>query len=96
MSKEKDFKIYRGLQKPFCLFGLKGINVVWGAVGAIGGILAIAIGMIAINLIVGLILGCAVAGYAVYKIRYHMIYGLQDKDRMKGVRIVKNLIKPTY
>lgn len=93
---EKEFLLYRGLQKPFTLFGLKGINVVWGAVGAIGGMLVFAIVYSIAGLLAGLGGAACLIGFCIYKISYHLKYGLHNKDWMKGEWVVSGLIKPTY
>jgi hypothetical protein len=36
------------------------------------------------------------AGFCIYKINYHLKYGLHNKNRMPGIWVTKNLIKPTY
>ena len=92
----KEYNVYKGLQKPFALFGLKGINVVWGAVASIGGMILFAIVYILAGLIPGLLAMGALIGFCVYKINFHLKYGLHNKDWMKGVWIVSGMIKPTY
>ena len=93
---EQEYQVYKGLQKPFTLFGLKGINVMWGAVGAGGGLVAFVIAYMIGGLIVGLLGLAAVAGFSIYKINFHLKYGLHNKDWMKGEWIVKSMIKPTF
>lgn len=94
---EKSYKVYRGLQKPFSLFGLKGVNVIWGAVGVIGSILLFFIVKIIFgNFLIGLLTALILAGFCAYKIFYHMKYGLRSKKWHKGIWMVKNLVKPTF
>lgn len=93
---EQEFHVYRGLQKPFTLFGLRGINVVWGAVASIGGMILFAITYMIGGFIVGLLAAGSLIGFCVYKINYHIKYGLHNKDLMKGEWIVSGMIKPTY
>lgn len=93
---EQEYHVYRGLQKPFTLFGLRGINVVWGAVAAIGGMILFAIVYMIAGLLPGLGAMGLLIGFCVYKINYHIKYGLHNKDLMKGEWIVSGMIKPTY
>lgn len=93
---EQEYHVYRGLQKPFALFGLRGINVVWGAVAAIGGMILFAIFYLLGGFILGLLAAGGLIGFCVYKINFHIKYGLHDKDLMKGEWIVSGMIKPTY
>ena len=93
---EKEIMVYKGLQKPFTLFGLRGINVVWGAVGALGGMLGFAIVYAVAGLLPGLLTLAAFVGFAIYKINYHIKYGLHNKDWMKGEWVVKHMIRPTF
>lgn len=93
---EKEFQLYRGLQKPFTLFGLRGINVVWGAVAALGGLILFAIIYMLAGLVPGLLAAGSLIGFCINKINFHLKYGLHNKDLMKGEWIVAGLIKPTY
>lgn len=93
---EKEFALYKGLQKPFVLFGLRGINVIWGAVGALGGLIGFAVVYTVAGLLLGLLTLAAIVGFAVYKINFHFKYGLHNKDWMKGEWVVKHMIRPTF
>lgn len=88
-------EIYRGLQKPFCLFGLRGINVLWGLVGGLVSILLFIATYIMIGLLPAVLVFGTSGGYCGYKINYHLKNGLHNKKRMKGIWMAKNLIKPT-
>lgn len=92
----KSYNIYRGLQRPFNLFGLKGINIAWGAGGGLVGFIAFAVSYITLGFFMALLITACVAGFCIYKINYHNTYGLHNKNRMKGIWIAKNLIKSTY
>ena len=92
----RSYNIYRGLQRPFKLFGLKGINIAWGFGGGLVSFLAFAGVYWLAGLFWALVAAGSVAGYCIYKINYHLKYGLHNKNRMKGIWIAKNLIKPTY
>lgn len=93
---EKDYEVYRGLQKPFTLFGLQGINVVWAGVAVIGGMIAFAATYALFNFWIGLISLIAVIGFCIMRISHHLKYGLHNKNWMKGEWIVTGLIKSTY
>lgn len=93
---EKEFEVYRGLQKPFTLFGLQGVNVVWAAVAFIGGMFAFAIAYMILNLWFALIAAAGVIGFCISRISYHLKYGLHNKNWMKGEWIITGLIKSTY
>ena len=93
---EQEYQVYKGLQKPFTLFGLRGVNVVWGAIAAGGGLILFAIIYMIGGLILGLLAAGALISFAAYKINFHLKYGLHNKDWMKGEWIVTSMIKPTY
>lgn len=95
-AEHKGYNIYRGLQRPFKLFGLSGINIAWGFGGAGVAFLLLILFYSLFGMLSGLLAAAVVAGVSVYKVRYHIKYGLHNKNRMKGVWVVKNLIKPTY
>lgn len=96
MGKEIEFKVYRGLQRPFRLFGLKGINIAWGFGGGLASFVLFGVGFMLGGMPVGIPLLLLSGGFCVYKIMYHNKYGLHDKDLMRGTWFVKNLIRPTY
>lgn len=88
------FNVYRGLQKPLVLFGMKGQNIYWGAGTFLTTLIAIGVGFAVSGFLVGLIMGCVSAGIGYYKINKNIKKGLHNRKEMKGVWIVKNLIKP--
>lgn len=92
----KSYNLYRGLQKPFSLFGLKGINIVYGGVAVGGGIVLFIIGYFIGGFIVGLVLTLLLVSHCAFKIHFHMNNGLHIKDKYEGVWIVKHLIRPTF
>lgn len=96
MATEPTFIVYRGLQKPFEIFGLRGINVYWGAGAAGGGLIFFGIGYFVSGLVLGLILAVFPMGFCINKIRFHLKYGLHNKKKMEGVWVVRNLVKPTF
>lgn len=92
----KTYNLYRGLQKPFSLFGLKGINVIYGGVAIGGGMALFVIGYFIGGFIFGLAAALLVIVYCGFKIHFHMNNGLHMKDKYEGVWIVKHLIRPTF
>ena len=90
------YNIYRGLQRPFKLFGLKGINIAWGFGGGLVSFISFALFYWLVGLGGALVSMAAVIGFCAYKINYHLKYGLHNKNKMHGIWIAKNLIKPTY
>lgn len=96
MMEYRSYNIYRGLQRPFKLFGLKGINIAWGFGGGLVCFLAFALVYWLLGFFFALLAVACIAGFCVYKISYHLKYGLHNKNRMHGIWIAKNLIKPTY
>lgn len=90
------FNIYRGLQRPFNLFGLKGINIAWGAGGGLVGFITFAVCYMTMGFFMALLGTSLVAGFCLYKINYHNKYGLHNKKQMRGIWVAKNLIKSTY
>ena len=93
----QEYNVYRGLQKPFILFGLKGINIAWGFGGGIAAMLLFAIMyFVTDSFFFGLAGAVVVAGICIYKINYHNTHGLRNKTKMKGVWVPKNLIKSTF
>ena len=90
------YNIYRGFQRPFNLFGLKGINIAWGIGGGLGGLITFGICYWLMGFFMGLLGASAIIGFCVNKINYHMKNGLHNKNKMKGIWVAKNLIKPTY
>lgn len=97
MSEElPEYEVYRGLQKPFSLFGLKGINVVYGAVGVGGGLVLFIAGYFLFGFLGGLIPTLILLGWCLNKILFHVKNGLHIKEKYEGVWIVKYLIRPTF
>ena len=96
METEQEFKVYRGLQRPFRLFGLKGINIAWGFGGGLVSFVLFGIGFMVAGMPLAIPVLLVCGGFCVYKILYHNKYGLHNKDLMKGTWYVKNLIKPTF
>lgn len=92
----KSYNIYRGLQRPFKLFGLKGINIAWGFGGGLGCFLLFACTYWLLGFFLAMLSAAVLAGFCIYKINYHLKYGLHNKNRMPGIWVTKNLIKPTY
>lgn len=90
------YNIYRGLQRPFNLFGLKGINIAWGVGGGLGGLITFAMFYWFFGFFGGLVAASILIGFCVYKINFHIKNGLHNKSKMKGIWVAKNLIKPTY
>lgn len=86
------YRIYKGLQKPNVMLGLKGPNITW-ALGMAVAVLVTVLIFFFLNL--GLLAGIGAAliplGYGGYKIKYKMDHGLYDKKKHTGVLIVKNL-----
>lgn len=86
---ERSFNVYKGLQKPIVLYGLKGENIAW----ALGTFAVTMVMFIALSSLAGTV--PAIAGsllpavYGGYKVWHKMTYGLHDKKRHKGVLIVK-------
>jgi hypothetical protein len=89
------FNVYRGLQKPLILFGMKGQNIYWGAGTFLTTVIAVGIGLSFFGFLVGLIMGCGTAGIGAYKISQNIKKGLHNRKEMKGIWVVKNLVKPT-
>lgn len=96
MEEYPEYNIYRGLQRPFSLFGLKGINIVWGVTGVGGGFLGYIVFYYLFGFLWAMILTVLIIGFCGYKINYHMKNGLYNKKKMPGIWICKNLIKPTF
>lgn len=92
---EKEYKMYRGLQKPLVMFGLKGssIGIGLGSVGVVIIFLILGISMfsVGVGLIMALIPG--IIGYS--KLRRNSVEGLHRKRKYPGVWVVKQLIKET-
>lgn len=96
MDTYAEYNMYRGLQRPLVLFGLKGVNIVWGAGTFIGALIGMAIGLSFFGFLTGLLIAAAIGGYGYHRIRRNIQRGLHSKKEYKGVWIVKNLIKTTY
>ena len=92
----KEYNLYRGLQKPFSLFGLKGINVIYGGVAVGGGMVLFIIGYFIAGFFGGLIPALLLMAYCGFKIHFHLNNGLYVKEKYEGVWIVKHLIRPTF
>lgn len=95
MEKEQypSFEVFRGLQKPLVMFGLKGVNIVWGAGTFLGTLIMILIGFVVANLVVGIFLGLGPLAYGVYRIIRNMRKGLQPRKEYKGYWQVGKLIQ---
>ncbi len=91
---EQEYNVYKGLQKPFCLFGLKGINVTYGCVGFGGGLVLFLAGYFLSGFLLGMLLCLLCLCYCGYKISYHIQNGLHNKEKYPGVWVVKNLVRP--
>ena len=96
MANEKEFTLYRGLQKPYEIFGLRGVNVYWGAGAAGGAMLFFGIGYFTSGLVLGLILAVIPIAFCIRKISYHLKYGLHDKRKYPGIWVPKNLIRSNF
>ena len=85
----KEYNVYRGLQKPIVLYGLKGSIIGW----TIGTFAAVCISFITLSSFAGMV--TALIGSLIpaciggYKVWHKTTYGLHDKKRHKGVIIVR-------
>lgn len=90
------FNVYRGLQKPLIIFGMKGQNIYWCAGTFFVTLIAVGVGMSLSGFLAGLIFGCITVGVGAYKVSKNIKRGMHNRKEMKGVWIVKNIVKPTY
>ncbi len=90
----REYNVYKGLQKPIVLFGLKGSNIAWAA----GTIAAVAIVFILASSMTGtvpsILAALVPAAVGGYKINYKAKNGLHEKKRHKGVILVRKTISP--
>jgi hypothetical protein len=92
---EEKAPLYRGLQKPLVLFGMKGSNIYWAAGGFIGGLMALVLGLTIINIWIGLLLMGTVVGIAIKEIVRSYTKGLNRKKEYPGEWMITLLISPT-
>lgn len=91
MTEVQDYQVFKGLQKPLELFGLRGRYIVWAAVSIGGGLLAFLIGYILFKFFVALIMLTVILGTGIVLIFVKQHKGLHTKKVPKGIFIVKKL-----
>lgn len=90
------YNVYRGLQKPLILFGMKGQNIFWAAGTWLGALIMVGIGLSFFGFLIGLLMGISVMGFGAYRINKNIKKGLHNRKEYKGIWVITNLIKPTY
>lgn len=93
MDSENGYPVFKGLQKPLELMGIRGRFLMMAGVLAGGAFLALIILNICVSQVVGIIGGAVtlLAGYLVLKLKQKQ--GLHDKKRYNGVLVYHRLIK---
>lgn len=90
---EQAYKVYKGLQKPNVMFGLKGQNITLGLATVLGALVTVlASYFIGLGMMYGLGLSLIPLGIGAYKIKYKMDHGLYNKRKHKGVVITRMLM----
>ncbi len=82
-----EFQVFKGLQRPLEFLGLQGRYIVWGAAGAVGGIVAFIISYIVIGFITALVLTTVIVGVMMVMIMIKKSKGLHSKKMGKGIYI---------
>lgn len=88
---DKEFRIFKGLQKPLEFMGLQGRYIVWAAVGMMGNFLLFVIifSIFSSTLAIILLLVSVLSTVAI--ISYNQKRGLYSKKRDKGIYIVNKI-----
>lgn len=92
---EEEYNMYRGLQKPLVMFGLKGTNIGIAAGTIVGVFLGIAIGAGMSSFLLAVVLAAVPALIGASKLSRNSKEGLRRKKKYPGVWVVKHLIKET-
>lgn len=82
-----DYPVFKGLQKPLELFGLKGRYVVWGALTIGGALLVFMFGYMLFGFLVSLIIALIILAYGGIMIGLKQRKGLHSKKVRKGIFI---------
>ena len=91
--RQESYRVYKGLQKPIVLLGLKGPCITW-ALGSFGAAIVIFIaGFLITGAMTGIMMACIPLSFGIYKVMYKMKNGLHEKKRHKDILVVQNLIK---
>ena len=89
----QSYNVYRGLQKPLIMFGLKGQNILWGAGTFFAILVSVGICLSFFGFFIALLVGASVLGFGIYRINKNIKKGLHNRKEYKGTWIVTNLIK---
>lgn len=92
---EQEYNMYRGLQKPLVMFGLKGANIGIAAVTLTTVMLCILAGSSMSSIFLGLGLAIVPALIGASKLSRNFREGLHRKKKYPGVWVVKHIIKET-
>lgn len=92
---EQEYNLYRGLQKPLVMFGLKGSNIGIAGTTITVVILCILAGSSISSIVLGLALAIVPALIGASKLHRNFREGLHRKKKYPGVWIVKHIIKET-
>ena len=87
MEENISYPVYKGLQRPLEFMGLQGRYIAWAAVGALGALIAFAVGFIVFGFGVAIVALIATLGSCVGLIAIKQKKGLHTKKIMKGVHI---------
>ncbi len=96
MAEEKEYKVYRGLQRPLVLYMFKGRYIYTGVASLFGGLVATLAVLSQTELVWGLLTLCLVAGGGLTYTALGQRQGLHHKTRQQGIYLIETKIYHRY